>query len=60
MKVEEAVRLALEARRRVEEEDLGLKAEYARLKSEAEEKASFRIKSLRKQSLKQRSISVHG
>ena len=35
LKVEEGVRLALEARRRAEEEDLGLKAEDARLKSEA-------------------------
>ena len=39
LKVEEGVRLALEARRRAEEGDLGLKAEEARLKSESEEKA---------------------
>ena len=37
LKLEEGVRLALEARQRVEEEDLGLKAEEARLKSEVEE-----------------------
>ena len=37
LKVEEGVRLSLEARRKAEEEDLGLKAEEARLKSEAEE-----------------------
>ena len=37
LKVEEGFRLALEARRRGEEEDLGLKSEEARLKSEAEE-----------------------
>ena len=36
LKLEEGVRLALEARQRVEEEDLGLKAEEARLKSEVE------------------------
>ena len=42
LKVEEGVRLALEARQRVEEEDLGLKAEEARLKSEAEEQACFK------------------
>ena len=34
LKVEEGVRLALEARRRAEEDYLGLKAEEARLKSE--------------------------
>ena len=37
LKVEEGVRLTLEARRRAEEEDLWLKSEEARLKSEAEE-----------------------
>ena len=42
LKVEEGVRLALEARRRVEEDDLGLKAEEARLKSEAEEQAHLK------------------
>ena len=42
LKVEEGFRLALEARRRVEEEDLGLKAEKVRLKSEAEEQARFK------------------
>ena len=39
LKAEEGFRLALEARRRVEEEDLGLNAEEARLKYEAEEHA---------------------
>ena len=37
LKVEEGVSLAIEARRRAEEEDLGLKAEESRLKYEAEE-----------------------
>ena len=37
LKVEEVVRLALEGRRMAEEEDLGIKAEKAMLKSEAEE-----------------------
>ena len=36
LKVEEGVRLSLEVRRWAEEEDLGLKAEEARLESEAE------------------------
>ena len=42
LKVEEGVRLALEVRRRSEEEDLGIKAEEARLKSEAEEQARLK------------------
>ena len=42
LKVEEGVRLALEARRRVKGGYLGLKAEDARLKSEAEDQASFK------------------
>ena len=42
LKVEEGVRLALEARWRAEEEDLGLKAEEARLKSESEEQARLK------------------
>ena len=37
LKIEEGVRLALEARRRAKEDDLGLKAEDTRLKAEAEE-----------------------
>ena len=42
MKVEEGVHIALEARRRSEEEYLGLKDEYARLKSEAEDQACLK------------------
>ena len=42
LKVQERVRLALEARRRAEEEDIWLKAEDARLKSESEEHASLK------------------
>ena len=42
LKVEEGVRLALEAKRRAEEEDLGLKAEEARVKSETEEQARLK------------------
>ena len=40
LKVEEGVRLTLEVRRRAE--DLGLKAEEARLKAEAEEQARLK------------------
>ena len=36
------VRLAIEAMRRADEDNLGLKAEEARLKSEAEEQASVK------------------
>ena len=42
LKVEEGVRLYLEARQRADEEDLGLKNEDARLKSEAEEQARLK------------------
>ena len=42
MKLEEGVWIFLEARRRAEEKDLGLKAEDARLKSEAEEQARLK------------------
>ena len=42
LKVEERVRLALEAILRSEEEDFGMKAEKARLKAEAEEQARFK------------------
>ena len=42
LKVEEGVRLNLEARRRAEEEDLGVEAEEARLKDEAEEQARLK------------------
>ena len=42
MKVEEGVFLALESRRRSEKEDLGLKYEEARLKSEAEEQVRLK------------------
>ena len=42
LKVEEVICLALEARRRVEEEDLGIKAEEARLKSEAKDQARLK------------------
>ena len=63
-KVEEGVRFTLEARWRVEEEDLGLKAEEERLKSEAEDQARLKAeeedKYLRKKGLNQRRISAHG
>ena len=42
LKVEEGVLLALEARRRADKEDLRLKAEEARLKSETEEQARLK------------------
>ena len=42
LKVEEGVRRVLEARRRAEEEDLGLKAEEARLKSDSEDQAHLK------------------
>ena len=42
LKVEKGVCLSLEARRRAEEEDLGLKAEESRLKSEAEDQAHLK------------------
>ena len=42
LKVEEGVRLALEVRQSAEEEDLGIKAEEARLKYEAEEQARLK------------------
>ena len=42
LKSEEGVRLALEARRRVEGEDLGLKNEESRLKSDSEEQACLK------------------
>ena len=42
LKVEEGDCLALEARRRAEEEDFGLKAEEARLKCESEEQARLK------------------
>ena len=42
LKIEEGVHLALKTRRRVEEEGLGLKAEDARLESEAEEQAHLK------------------
>ena len=42
LKVAEGVRLTLEARHRAEDEDLGLKDEEARLKSEAEEQARLK------------------
>ena len=42
MKVEEEVRLTLEAKQISKEEDLGIKAEEARLKVEAEEQARLK------------------
>ena len=42
LKVEEGVRLALEVIRKAEEEDLGIKAEEAWLKYEAEEHARLK------------------
>ena len=42
LKVEEGFCLALEARWRAEKEDLGIEAEEARLKSEAEEQARLK------------------
>ena len=42
LKVEEGVCLSLEARRKAEEEDLGLKAEEERLKYEADEQARLK------------------
>ena len=44
LNIEEGVRLALYERWRAEEEDLGLNAEEARLKSEAEEQARLKAK----------------
>ena len=42
LKVEYGIHLSLEARRRAVEEDFGIKAEEARLKAEAEEKAHLK------------------